>query len=96
MPLFPLSGSLMQEAPAAFLTACQLDCACKVGGRCPPGSWGCRWGPPREGAPSREPAGAVPGQAGAVSRHDPGHPARPGRARAEGMNSGGKVARFSK
>lgn len=42
------------------------------------------------------PAGAVPGQAGAVSRHDPGHLARPGRARAEGMNSGGKVARFSK
>lgn len=92
----PLSGSLMQEAPAAFLTACRLDCACQVGGRCPLGSWGCRWGPPREGQLSREPTGAVTGQAGAVSRHDLGHPARPGRAQAEGMNSAGKVARFSK
>lgn len=96
MTLFPSAWVPHARGAGAFLTACRLDCACQVGGRCPLGSWGCRWGLPREGQLSREPTGAVTGQAGAVSRHDLGHLARPGRARAEGMNSGGKVARFSK
>ena len=45
---------MLLRGTGAFLTACRLDCACQVGGRCPLGSWGCRWGPPREGQLSRE------------------------------------------
>lgn len=75
--------------PAAFLTVHRLDCACQVG-RCPPGSWGCRLG----GQPSWEPTGATTGQAGAMSRHDLGHLARPGDRRRNELQD--RVARFSK